>query len=184
MFICDVDVPAGGCFTAPNIIRQQVLNTCTSFFSGCGEVGKVETFFIRDDGLRISEVEIKAHPRRAGVTVALNELHKRGIIETKRRAILVKDRAVLREVANAPGYLSTRSAYERVEAAEPNRVLPTRVWRTLLRAAINSWERRKSSSRIFQMGCRVRRPHLAPNELFCGHSFAPPEQQGRHFVSM
>jgi hypothetical protein len=55
--------------------------------------------------------------RRAGVTVALNELQKRGIIETKRRAILVKDRGALREVANG-SYGVPEAEYHRLFGSE------------------------------------------------------------------
>ncbi len=38
--------------------------------------------------------------RRAGVTVAINEFQKRGLVQTKRGAIILKDRAALEEAAN------------------------------------------------------------------------------------
>jgi len=51
--------------------------------------------------------------RRAGVTVALSEFHKRGVLQMQRGVITIKDRDALEEAANG-SYGSPESEYERL----------------------------------------------------------------------
>jgi len=51
--------------------------------------------------------------RRAGVTTALSELQKRGVIHTQRGVIVIKDRAALEESANG-SYGSPEAEYRRL----------------------------------------------------------------------
>ena len=51
--------------------------------------------------------------RRAGVTVAINEFHKRGVLRTERGRITVQDRRALEEAANG-SYGTPEAEYERL----------------------------------------------------------------------
>ena len=53
--------------------------------------------------------------RRAGVTVALNEFQKRGLVRTKRGAIVIEQRGALEEIANG-SYGMPETEYRRVFA--------------------------------------------------------------------
>lgn len=55
--------------------------------------------------------------RRAGVTVTLNEFQKRGLVQTKRGAIMILDRDELREAANG-SYGAPETEYSQLFAAE------------------------------------------------------------------
>jgi CRP-like cAMP-binding protein len=60
--------------------------------------------------------------RRAGVTVALQDFQKRGIIDAKRSTITIKDRRALEESANG-SYGTPEAEYERVFGVEFESVL-------------------------------------------------------------
>jgi hypothetical protein len=53
--------------------------------------------------------------RRAGVTVALNEFQKRGLVRTKRGAIAIEQRGALEEIANG-SYGIPETEYRRLFA--------------------------------------------------------------------
>lgn len=56
--------------------------------------------------------------RRAGVTHALNEIEKRGMIQAQRGVIVIKDRRALEEAANG-GYGSPEMEYRRLFGLDP-----------------------------------------------------------------